>query len=250
MKLSALALAFQERSLASLPSPLLAARAGLAIAILQPIRWLWLRRPRLVIATGIAMIAAFVGLVPARATDRIIINGNGCQVTEEDAVGIFLHSDLYLRIDFPDSHWRFGLRNQGLKGLNLVDVSLQAGQFTSKQYIIKHAGMADIFVPYDDGTYNPYDMRGSYNNMDQMDPADLPAQLGSLVYLRQASGAYYIHDPYPKVAVECRETGSHGFANSPAITLAGASMRSWCGVFTTEATTTTSSSTPSAKTEA
>ena len=148
------------------------------------------------------LLAAF----PAQATDRIIINGNGCQVTEEDAVGIFLQSDLYLRIDFPDSHWRLGLRNQGIKGLRLVDVSLQAAQLGSKQYLIKDAGMADIFVPYDDGTYSPYDMTGS-NNMDQMDQADLPAGLGSLVYLRKLSGAQYIHDPYPKVAVECRESG-------------------------------------------
>jgi hypothetical protein len=120
--------------------------------------------------------ACLVGIALYRdAGTSIIINGNGCQVTEEDAVGIFLQSNLYLRIDFPDSHWRFGLRNDGLKGLSLVDVSLQAGQFTSKQYMIKHAGMADIFVPYDDGTCSPYDMRGSYNNMDQMDAADLPA---------------------------------------------------------------------------
>ena len=118
-------------------------------------------------------------------------------MTEEDAVGIFLQSDLYLRIDFPDSHWRFGLRNQGIKGLRLVDVSLQAAQLSSKQYLIKDAGMADIFVPYDDGSYSPYDMTGS-NNMDQIDQADLPAQLGSLVYLRQASGSGYIHDPLPQ----------------------------------------------------
>jgi len=172
-------------------------------------------QPRFVIASGIALMACFLGLVAAQATDRIIINGTGCQVTEEDAVGIYLQSNLYLRIDFPDSQWRFGLRNDGLKGLSLVDVSLQAAQFTSRQYIIKHAGMADIFVPYDDGTYSPYDMRGSYNNMDQMDQADLPAQLGSLVYLRRASGNYYLRDPYPKVAVECRETGVAWLCKQP-----------------------------------
>ena len=154
---------------------------------------------------------ALIGLVLASvmflgATDRVIINGNGCQVTEEDAVGIYLQSNLYLRIDFPDSHWRFGLRNDGLKGLSMVDVSLQAGQFSSPQYLIKHAGMADIFVPYDDGTYSPYDMTGS-NNMDQMDAADLAPQLSSLVYLRKPSGTFYIRDPYPKVGVECRDAG-------------------------------------------
>ena len=154
----------------------------------------------------VTLVAMFIAL-PAQATDRIIINGSGCQVTEEDAVGIFLQTNLYLRIDFPDSHWRFGLRNDGLKGLSMVDVSLQAGQFGSQQYLIKHAGMADIFVPYDDGSYSPYDMTGS-NNMDQMDAADLPAQLGALVYLRHtAGGPFYVRDPYPKVAVECRETG-------------------------------------------
>jgi Copper amine oxidase, enzyme domain len=163
-------------------------------------------RFRVLLALTIAFITLLFSAAPGQATDRIIINGTGCQVTEEDAIGIFLQSNLYLDIDFPDSHWRFGLRNDGLKGLSLVDVSLQAAQFTSKQYMIKHAGMADIFVPYDDGSYSPYDMRGN-NNMDQMDQADLPAQLGSLVYLREASGNYYIRDPYPKVAVECRDAG-------------------------------------------
>jgi len=155
-------------------------------------------------------IAAFVfvlcSLSFAGAADRIIINGNGCQVTEEDAVGIYLHSNLYLRIDFPDSHWRFGLRNDGLKGLSMVDVSLQAGQFASPQYLIKHAGMADIFVPYDDRSYSPYDMTGS-NNQDQMDAADLAPQLSSLLYLRKQSGNNYLRDPYPKVGVECRDAG-------------------------------------------
>src|SRR5208283_2124906 len=118
MKPPTLALPFHERSLASLPSPLLPACVDLAIAaILQPIRRLWPGRLCLVIAVGIAVMASFFDPVPAQATDSIIINGNGCQVTEEDTTGIFLHSDLYLRIDFPDSHWRFGLRNDGLKGL-------------------------------------------------------------------------------------------------------------------------------------
>ena len=154
------------------------------------------------LTAAILMFAA----VWVHATDRLIINGNGCQVTEEDAVGIFLQSDLYLRIDFPNSHWRFGLRNQGLKGLSLVDVSLQAAQFSSPQYLIKHAGMADIFVPYDDGTYAPYDMTGS-NNMDQIDAADLAPQLSALVYFRKQSGSGYVRDPYPKVGVECRDMG-------------------------------------------
>jgi len=192
--------------------------AGVALpiaAFLRAIRRLWPGKERLVLTSGMVVLASLLNVVPAQATDRIIINGNGCQVTEEDAIGIFLHSDLYLRIDFPDSHWRFGLRNDGLKGLSLVDVSLQAAQFASSEYMIKHAGMADIFVPYDDGSYSPYDMRGSYNNMDQMDAADLPAQLGSLVYLREASGNFYIRDPYPKVAVECRETGIAWLCKQP-----------------------------------
>jgi hypothetical protein len=172
-------------------------------------------RMRFVVALAIVFTVSLLSPGSAHATDRIIINGTGCQVTEEDAIGIFLHQNLYLDIDFPDSHWRFGLRNDGLKGLSLVDVSLQAAQLTSKQYIIKHAGMADIFVPYDDGTYSPYDMRGSYNNMDQMDQADLLAQLGSLAYLRQQQGNNYIRDPYPKVAVECRETGVAWLCKQP-----------------------------------
>ncbi len=208
MKLPALTLPFHERSCASLPSPLVPVCVGLAIAaILQPIRRLGRRRLGLDIAIGIAVMGSFLSLIPAHATDRIIINGSGCQVTEEDAFGTLLQSDLYLRIDFPDSHWRFGLRNQGLKGLSLVDVSIQAAQFTSEQYIIKHAGMTEIFVPYDDGTYKyDYDMTGS-NNMDQIDPADLPAQDASLVFLRRLVSGGYMRDPVPKVAVECRDAG-------------------------------------------
>ncbi len=209
MQFPALTLPVPEPSVSSL-------YFGLAItAILQPVRRRWPAQLHRFITVAAAVIVFSFNLVSAHATDRIIINGSGCQVTEEDAVGIFLQSNLYLRIDFPDSHWRFGLRNDGLKGLSMVDVSLQAGQFASKQYIIKHAGMADIFVPYDDGSYSPYDMRGSYNNMDQMDPADLPAQLGSLVYLREASGNNYIRDPYPKVAVECRESGIAWLCKQP-----------------------------------
>ena len=209
MRFPALALSIQKGSVASL------CFASAIAAILQLIHRRRDAQLHRVITIAITVIAFSVNLVSAHATDRIIINGSGCQVTEEDAVGIFLQSNLYLRIDFPDSHWRFGLRNDGLKGLSLVDVSLQAGQFASKQYMIKHAGMADIFVPYDDGSYSPYDMRGSYNNMDQIDAADLPAQLGSLVYLRQASGNNYIRDPYPKVAVECRETGIAWLCKQP-----------------------------------
>jgi Cu2+-containing amine oxidase len=199
--------AAQKRYLTLTSMPMLPVCVGLSVALM--LRWLYQLWPgprRLVTVGGIALMASIVNVVPAQATDVIIINGSGCQVTEEDAVGLLLHSNLYLRIDFPDSHWRLGLRNDGLKGLSLVDVSLQAAQFTSKQYLIKHAGMAEIFVPYDDGTYNDYDMDRS-NAMDQIDAADLPAQLGSLVYLRKPSGIYYIRDPYPKVAVECREAG-------------------------------------------
>lgn len=74
---------------------------------------------RFLVASGAAVAIFFLALPAAHATDHVIINGDGCQVTEEDAIGIYLHSDLYLRIDFADSHWRFGLRNQGLKGLSL-----------------------------------------------------------------------------------------------------------------------------------
>jgi hypothetical protein len=211
MTLPALTFSLQKKSLAPRPSPLSSACIGVAIAAIRRLRP---GQQRLAIASGIVLLASLLNAVPSQATDRIIINGSGCQVTEEDAIGIYLQSNLYLRIDFPDTHWRLGLRNDGLKGLSLVDVALQAGQFASKQYMIKHAGMADIFVPYDDGSYYAYDMRGD-NNMDQMDAADLPAQLGSLVYLRKASGNFYIRDPYPKVAVECRETGIAWLCKQP-----------------------------------
>jgi Cu2+-containing amine oxidase len=214
MSFPALASLFQRNTLSSASSALLSLCGGLALS-LRPPRLVWPRSSRVISACALALLLPLVGAVHAPAADHVIIDGTGCQVTEEDAVGIVLHSDLYLRIDFPDSHWRLGLRNQGLKGLSLVDVSLQAGQFTSKQYLIKHAGMADIFVPYDDGTYRVYDMRGSYDNQQQMDPADLPAQLGSLVFLRHPADANYVRDFYPKVAVECREAGIAWLCKQP-----------------------------------
>ena len=52
----------------------------------------------------------------------------------------------------------------------------KAAQFTSKQYIIKRAGMADMFVPYDDRSHTYYDMSFGNNRLDQIDAADLPPQ--------------------------------------------------------------------------
>src|SRR5664280_810284 len=85
---------------------------------------------------------------------------------------------------------------------------------SSKQYMIKHAGLADIFVPYDDGTFDPYDMHYGYDNMDPIESADLPTYLSSLVYLRSlrpnnclAKDFCFFRDSIPKVGVECRETG-------------------------------------------
>jgi Cu2+-containing amine oxidase len=187
----------------------------------ESIRRLGTRRLQLFMASGIALMALLISSAPfALGQDQIIINGNSCQVTEEDAVLHFgrFRQNLYLRVDFPDSdsHWRFGLRNDGLKGLSIVDVSIQAAQFTSKQYMIKHAGLADIFVPYDDGTFDPYDMHYSYNSMDPIESADLPSYLSSLVFLRSLEPDFllcgffhlcYVGDAIPKVGVECRETG-------------------------------------------
>src|ERR1019366_3192947 len=104
--------------------------SGLALtAMWLAVPLLWKRHAPLVVAGSVALVAFFLVLPAAQATDVVIINGAGCQVTEEDAIGIFLHNDLYLRIDFPDSHWRFGLVNQGMKGLALVDVGVQALEF-------------------------------------------------------------------------------------------------------------------------
>jgi hypothetical protein len=210
-------------SLLSILSFALRPRTHLASCAGWPIRGIspTIRRPRirpagLLIATVLAMVAGLSAVSHAQARDKIIINATGCQVTEENAYsnGIFYNTDLYLRIDFPNSHWRFGLRDQGLKGLSMVDVSLQAAQFTTKQYMIKHAGLADIFVPYDDGTFKAYDM-SSLHEQDPMDPADLPSQNGALVYLRTPSGNNYLRDPFPKVAVECRDAGIAWLCKQP-----------------------------------
>lgn len=141
--------------------------------------------------------------------DRLIINVPGCQVTEEDAVSIGnnFSQDLYLRVDYPNSHWRFGLRNMGLKGMQMVDVAIQAAQFPAKQYIIKRAGLAEMFVPYDDRSNTFYDMSFGNNRMDQIDQADLPPTGGALTYFRTQQGNVWVRDSVPKIAVECREVG-------------------------------------------
>jgi primary-amine oxidase len=188
-----------------------------AITLFQGIRKLGNRHARL-IAAGCAMVTMFFLALPAaHATDVVIINGAGCQVTEEDAVGI-LHHDLYLRIDYPNTHWRFGLRNMGLKGPQILDTTIMGAQYNSPQYIIKRAGMAEMFVPYDDRSHTYYDMSFGDDRMDQMDPQDLPAQNGALVYFRtlQRGGTpVYIRDSVPKVAVECRDEGVGWLCKEP-----------------------------------
>ena len=164
---------------------------------------------------GSMVATLLLAVIPATATDVRIINGSGCQVTEEDAVGIFLHQDLYLRIDYPNTHWRFGLRNMGLKGTQMLDVTLQGAQWSSPQYLIKRAGMAEMFVPYDDRSETYYDMSFGYNRMDQMDPADLPSSNASLVYFRNQNGNYYVRDTVPKLVVECRDEGVGWLCKEP-----------------------------------
>jgi primary-amine oxidase len=192
--------------------------SSVCAATIAPATWLlWQRRGARVLLVGWIVLTIFFLTIPfAGATDRILINESGCQVTQEDAsgIGIYYQSNLYLDIDFPNSHWRFGLRNDGLKGLSMVDVGVQAAQFTSKQYIIKKAGLADVFVLYDDRSHKYYDL--DYDNaMDQIDPADLPSQNAALVYLRTQVGTQYVQDRVPRVAVECREAGMGWLCKQP-----------------------------------
>ncbi len=133
----------------------------------------------------------------------------------DDYGSCYYNKDLYLRIDFPDpdpnkpgTHWRLGLRSEGLKGLRIVDVAVKAAQLTERKYVIKDAGLADIFVPYDNGIFEPYDMQWTTpNNMDVIDTADLPAQFSSTLHLRNKTASGYADDIVPRVGVECRESG-------------------------------------------
>jgi len=161
------------------------------------------------LAGTIALLAVLASVIPAAATDQVIINGNGCTVTEEDAVGLLLSHDLYLRIDFPNTHWRFGLQNLGMKGTQARNITIQGAQYTSPQYIIKRAGLAEMFVPYDDRSETYYDMSFGDDRLDQIDQQDLPAEYGALVYFRNpARGTlFYTRDPIPKIGVECRDEG-------------------------------------------
>ena len=161
------------------------------------------------IVGGMALALLLLAIVPAHAADTTIINGTGCQVIEEDAVGPLLHHDLYLRINFPNTNWRFGLRNMGLKGTQVLDVSLQGAQWTAPQYLIKRAGMSEMFVPYDDRSETYYDMSFGYDRMDQMDAADLASANSALVFFRnQYNGTLlYVRDTVPKLGVECRDEG-------------------------------------------
>ena len=80
---------------------------------------------RLVALACVGISALLTAVVPAHATDRIIINGSGCQVTEEDAIGVTLHQDLYLRIDYPNTHWR-GVLEPGRIAKNRAEVEIVA----------------------------------------------------------------------------------------------------------------------------
>ena len=180
-------------------------------------RWGKPEKARIALTCCVALIAVLFAVIPASATDTVIINGAGCQVTEEDAVGTHLAHDLYLRIDYPNTHWRFGLRNMGLKGTQILDVSIQGAQYTSPQYIMKRAGLAEMFVPYDDRSHTYYDMSFGYDRMDQMDSQDLPSQNGALVFFRsQLPGSlFYVRDSVPKLAVECRDEGVGWLCKEP-----------------------------------
>ena len=173
---------------------------------------------RLLLATSLAVLAVLLAVTPpAAATDVMIINGPGCQVTEEDAVGLLLSHDLYLRIDYPNTHWRFGLRNLGMKGPQLLNVSIQGAQYQSPQYIIKRAGMAEMFVPYDDRSHTYYDMSFGNDRLDSMDQADLPSQNAALVYFRNSARGtlFYTRDAQPKIGVECRDEGIGWLCKEP-----------------------------------
>jgi len=172
---------------------------------------------RVLITAAAVMIAVLVAITPAAATDVVIINGPGCSVTEEDAVGLLLHHDLYLRIDYPDTHWRFSLRNMGMKGTQALNVTIQGAQYTSPQYIIKRAGLAEMFVPYDDRSHTYYDMSFGDDRMDQIDSQDIPSQNAALVYFRTElpGSPVYVRDSVPKLAVECRDEGIGWLCKEP-----------------------------------
>ena len=166
------------------------------------------RKLRFLIAACVALLVILLA-ISAAAEDVVIINGSGCTVTEEDAVGLLLHHDLYLRIDYPNTHWRFELRNIGMKGTQALNVTLQGAQWNSPQYLIKRAGMAEMFVPYDDRSHTYYDMSFGDDRMDQIDPEDLPSDNAALVYFRNelAGTPLYVRDSVPKLGVECRDEG-------------------------------------------
>src|SRR5215813_4918616 len=136
MMLRSLAPARSPRSPLSCPS-------STAAAVLQNSRWALTKHWQFSIVRGIVLLAAFItGASAQRGTPVTLFGNSSCKVIEEDAIpfrfgsSYFFRQDLYMQIVFPDSKWRVGLRNDGLKGLSLVDVSLQAGQLTSPQYTI------------------------------------------------------------------------------------------------------------------
>ena len=96
------------------PTPLTISLIVSAATILLAICLLGRRRNARLLLAGCTGLAIFFLTIPAAsAVDRVIINGTGCQVTEEDAVGIYLNQDLYLRIDYPNTHWRLRLAQHG-----------------------------------------------------------------------------------------------------------------------------------------
>ena len=99
---------------------------------------------------------------------------------------------------FPEVAWRVCVTDMGLKGLWVGPVDLRRTPTSPWMRVIYQAGLAEIFVPYEEtNTFRPYDLRYT-TALDQVTPADAGIN-GSLITLTGES--------IPTVVAEVRERG-------------------------------------------
>ena len=161
-------------------------------------------------------------------------------------------SDLYLRIDYPRHALAVRPAQPGYEGPQHSRCCGPGGavHLASNTSSSARAWRTCLF-PTTIAAIPTTTCRSAITGMDQIDPADLPAQNGALVYFRTPDGhATMCAIACPKSRWNAAKREWDGCARSPVTTCAGASTRLWCGRSSMPSTTTTSSNTPSTRTAA
>lgn len=150
-------------------------------------------------------------LIPAPAGARSAIQkGSGkrapCAVPTCPP-GVCAPQDVCLQPTFDSTTWQVCVENKGVKGLAIGPVFLKRPADTGFNLILQQAGITEIFTPYHQTPFRPYDMRFTYDPplvrlRAVLSPSDLPPTGGYKVT--------FPGDKLPRVVVECRDRGIAG----------------------------------------